>query len=144
MNILCHERGYFRISFRGISTHAELEIKSMQSNGPVSQCCAGMKRKALKIISFHLNIGRKKQNNNTKHTMLLYFLFYSILKTRCSLSESLFCLIWKDKHAQHALLSRGEVNIVTPGGRLTGSPGVDRKCQSGRRSYDLTSVWPES
>ena len=75
MNILCHERGYFWISFRGISTHAELEIKSMQSNGPVSQRCAGMKRKALKIICFHLNIGRKKLNNNTKHTMFIsYFI----------------------------------------------------------------------
>lgn len=38
----------------------------------------------------------------------------------------------------------GRLTLLSRGGRLTGSPGVDRKCQSGRRSYDLTSVWPES
>lgn len=64
---------YFRINFRGISTHAKLEIKSIQS--ACESLLPRYEKRVLKIICLHLNIGEK-----TQQFTYIYFISTFVVK----------------------------------------------------------------
>lgn len=132
---------YFKITVRGISIHAKLEIKSMRGNSlrvSFTQVWKQSSRNNLSSSKY-----RWWNKITIQNTQCIFFYFFISLQP-FGLSSGRNCFLSRvviSCRAQHTGLSAAHAQGRLPIFRRWLPRCEQRQCHRSQRRYDLTSVW---